>query len=276
MRIRSGLEAGYPYSLSRYTDLPAGKWEWFQRQLEMGLMMALDPTTGVPAKWSLSPDDTLGLIFWTRQPENLLRSAKMLHRYRVKVHVTVTGWHEVERGGPSLEEGSEWLKKTVKTFGIENVSWRFSPVPMVADVLARFQRILDHAHEAGLFSVYLSFLQPNDRYPELRGEKEQIDLLDEMGFQAEKRGIQVILCREARKTPELWQTWKSDVCAPPEDFHLPSRATPTSEGCGCVHMVDPFTINEACVFNCGYCYTANRTSSPHKRNTTKLPVLNGR
>jgi len=236
-------------------------------------MEGIHPTTGVPARWSLDPDETLGLIFWTRMPENLLRSAANLACYRVKVHMTVTGWEEVEHGAPGLEEGAQWLRRAVETFGAENVTWRFSPVPLVPDVQERFGRILETAAGVGLKSVYLSFLQANDKVPETRDHWEQRELLRALGERAAQQGVQVRLCQEARKD-DSGQVWRSAVCAPPEDW----QRKPSSEGCGCVHMVDPFTVNEACVFRCAYCYTANSASYPHKRNTTKhtrLPVLNG-
>lgn len=274
MRIRSGFEMGYPYSLSRWTDVAGSseKWEWWRRQLQEGEMVAFDPTTGVPSRWSLAPQDTLGLIFWTRAPQQLIASAGALRLYRVKVHVTVTGWEEVERGAPGLEEGAKWLRRTVEEFGAQNVYWRFSPIPTVPDVVDRFKRILETAADVGLKGAYVSFLQNNDRVPETRSLTDQLNLLREMGAIGHKVGVQVRLCQEAGLNEEA-SFWKPAVCAPPEDFELPSRAKPTSEGCGCVHMVDPFTINEACVFGCTYCYTSSRESNPHKRNTTRLPVL---
>ena len=56
---------------------------------------------------------------------------------------------------------------------------------------------------------------------------------------------------------------------------LDSREKPPSEGCGCVLMADPFTINESCTFGCQYCYAADKSLAPKKRNTTKghLPVV---
>jgi len=160
----------------------------------------------------------------------------------------------------------------VEAFGPENVSWRFSPVPVVPDVLDRFQRILDTAATLGLKGAYVSFLQPNDRIPETRNAVEQLELLRAMGESAAKVGVQVRLCREAKKRDE-GEPWATAVCAPPEDFLLPTRAKPTAEGCGCVHMVDPFTQNESCSFGCAYCYAANTATNPHKRDTTKLPIL---
>jgi DNA repair photolyase len=228
-------------------------------------------------RWSLKPEETLGLIFWTRAPGNLIADAHLFRDFKVKIHMTVTGWHEVEKGAPSLREGAHGLRRLVDTFGPDNVSWRFSPVPMVDDVRERFSEILEVASGASLKSVYLSFLQPNDRMPETRKPEDRRALLGELADMAGQKGIEVRLCNEDRllanapPVPNLC----SGVCAPPQDFELEGRSIPDAEGCGCVYMVDPFSINEACAFGCQFCYTADKSSANHKRNTTKpiLPVI---
>lgn len=275
-----GIDLGYPYSFSRWTDVPAAKWPWLKEQLAQGWMLGFNPATGVPTRWSLRPEDTLGLIFWTRSPENLLADAALLAPYKVKVHMTVTGWHEVERGAPSMKEGSSWLRSLVGAFGEDNVSWRFSPVPMVDDVEDRFAYILDQAADVRIRSVYLSFLQANDRVPEVRPAQDRYQLLGRLASMGKRKNVEVRLCNEDRllvgQSPV--DNLCSAVCAPPQDFQQLGRDIPNSEGCGCILMVDPFSINESCVFGCTYCYTADQTTASHKRDTTKvkLPVLQGK
>ncbi len=120
----SGKAENMPYSLSRWTDVPAAKWPWFEQQLNQQWMVALDPK-GIPSKWSLKPEDTLGLIWWTKDPTNLLANVDLLKPYRNKVHVTITGWEEVEKGAPTFLKARKLLKKTAEAFGPENVTWRF-------------------------------------------------------------------------------------------------------------------------------------------------------
>jgi len=276
--MRSGVEYGFPFSLSRWTDVSGtpSKWEWFLDQMRRGSMVGFDPTTAIPCSWSLAPQDTLGLIFWTRAPANLVYYEELLRPYRVKVHVTVTGWHEVEPGAPSLEAGTYWLKRTVEAFGAENVRWRFSPVPVLPSntVLDRFWPALDMAASLGLKEVYTSFLQPNDRVPETRDAEAQNKLLEAMAREAAMVGVKVLLCNEAKLKPS--HAWSHAVCSPPEDFQRPSHNKSSAEGCGCVHMVDPFTINESCQFGCTYCYAGDKAMSPSKRNTVKLPMFRER
>ena len=275
MQIRSGREEKYPYSLSRWTDIPGSesKWAWFLNVLSQGEMFAFDPRTAFPSVWSLKPEDTLGLNFWTKDPTNLLIKRELLRPYKVKIHLTATGWEEVEKGAPSEKESKDLLMETAYTFGPENVIWRFSPVPLVPDVVTRFWRLAETARMAGLKKVYVAFLQENDRVPETRTPIERYTLLQLMAKEARIEGIEVLLCNDDHSLLDLMDPKPTNlslgVCVGPEDWD----GLPPSEGCGCALMVDPFTINESCNFGCSYCYSADQRLSPKKHNTTHLPMV---
>lgn len=274
--VRNGLQAGFPYSLSRWTDVPAAKWDWFKASMDAGMMVAFDPTNGIPSRWSLKPEDTMGLVFWTKDPTNLIRDAAVLRRYPLRIHVTLTGWEEVEKGAPDLATGAELLADALRTFGPSVVTWRFSPVPQVSDAVERFEAIAEKVGPAGANRVFLAFLQENDRMPETRSADDRIWLMAKMAHIGEKFGIHVDLCNEDRTLAGLnpHRNLSAGICAPPEDFALPAGKKAASEGCGCVLMVDPFTINESCTMGCTYCYAADQGLSSKKRNTTKgLPVV---
>lgn len=270
--LRSGKEEGLPYSLSRWTDVPHAKWAWFLESLEKGWMIAFDQRTAVPSYWSLKPEDTLGLVWWTKNPRNLHGYADELNQYKNQVHVTITGWHEVEKGVP------DWMTVAVNTRRLarrlnkeSEVIWRFSPVPLLPhdEVVRRFRAIAAE-FEGTVPSVYISFLQENDRIPETRTKEERIALMHDMAKVAEDFGIKVLLCNEDRTLldVESFPNLGSGVCAAPEFWTLPSREKPPSEGCGCVMMIDPFTLNESCSLGCQYCYAADISTAPKKRNTT--------
>jgi hypothetical protein len=266
----SGVTEGVPYSLSRYTDVPgsAQKWAWFEACLDSGKMVAFDPRTSAPAVWSLRPEDTLGLVFWTKNPRALIQNRARLKPYEVTVHVTATGWAEVEKGAPTLDEAGRLLVATARAF--KRVYWRFSPIPVLPDVelFRRFQRLLGYASLAGLHEVFVSFLQENDQLPETRSPAYRFDLLNMMTAEAHAFGVKVLLCRDDHSLDNRPGTlFKTEACVQPVDFggeqhvHL--------ENCGCVVMVDPFTINEACTYGCSYCYAGDKLLSPKKRNTIR-------
>lgn len=278
--INSGRLAGMPYSLSRWTDIPGSppKWGWMMNAFREQGMWAFDPRTAVPSEWSLCPEDTLGLIWWTKNPQALITEYARLRAYNNQIHMTLTGWEEVERGAPKLQEGLELLDRTAHLYGPDRVLWRFSPVPQVPDVVGRFTRIARVASGAGIQEVYLSFLQTNDLMPETRTAEAKLALMREMAAVAEGFGMNIRLCAEdqmLRGIGALPGNLSSGVCVRPESFALQGQDRPPSEGCGCVLTVDPFTVNESCSMSCTYCYAGDHALAPKKHNTTRghLTVL---
>jgi hypothetical protein len=278
----SGKELNFPYSLSRWTDVPMDKWVWFKAIMKQREMLGFHPEQMIPYRWSLRADDTLGLIFWTKDPTNVLLDNLPDSGYRVKLHVTVTGWEEVEPKAPNLNSGANLLAQANHLLGPENVYWRFSPIPILPqdELIRRFQLIMARSSEEGMTRVYASFLQANDLMPETRSESDRLSILVQMGEVAQQYGVKVLLCNEDKLLvghPDLHPNVASGVCAPPEDFALPKRDKPPSEGCGCVLMVDPFGINESCSVGCKYCYAADRLSNPHRSDSSRehLKILQG-
>lgn len=271
--ISSGKKEGLLYSLSRWTDLPIAKWAWFRDRLEKGTMLGIDPRTAMPGLWSLRPEDTLGLVFWTKNPTNLIEDAKLLEGYPLVIHVTLTGWTEVETGAPNIKWGLRRLSETVDAFGADRVVWRFSPVPMVNNVLSRFRQIAEEVRAMGINQVYVAFLQENDLMPEARAPEVRRELLYRMA----DMGMDILVCNEDRILDSLGRELPSNlrygVCEDGSRFTGINKNLP-SEGCGCALAVDPFTINEHCTMGCQYCYAADRSLSEGKRNTTlKLKVI---
>ena len=226
-----------------------------------GWMLGVDGRTGIPGMWSIRPEDTLGMIFWTKNPTNLIRDRAMLEGYRIRVHVTLTGWHEAERGAPSIEEGIRLIGMAVDAFGPRAVVWRFSPIPVLPtdEVLGRFRTIIRGVRTTGLRRVYVSFLHENDRVPETRSESIKQDIL--WGLAECAGDMDVLSCQVDPTHGPIRKGVCEDGSAFAEDLDR--------DVCGCALTVDPFTVNESCTMGCTYCYAADRSISQTKRNTTR-------
>lgn len=284
--IRSGRTERMPYSLSRWTDISA-KWEWFQAQLAQGFMIGFDPRNAIPSRWSLTPAETLALVFWTKDPRRLVKGYDVDlagKGYDIKAHVTVTGWAEVEHGVMDMVDACGWTVLLAERIGPQNVSWRFSPVPMglpdrdraipPTGLLDRFERAARMLCGATR-ECYVSFLQPNDLMAERRDAPERTRLLRAMADIAARYGHEVILCQDDHTLDgsEPYPNLRAGICVPAESF---GGKTAEVEDCGCVPMIDPFTINEACSKGCEYCYASDQSLNPRKRDTTariRLPVV---
>lgn len=271
--ISSGRAEGLLYSLSRWTDLPIAKWSWFRRCLDIGYMLGVDPRTVMPGLWSLRPEDVLGMVFWTKNPTNLIENADLLNKFPLVVHMTLTGWTEVEHGAPNIKWGLRRMAETVEAFGADRVVWRFSPVPLVPDVVDRFKRIASEVRGFGVRQVYVSFLQENDLMPESRALALRRDLL----YRMSDMGVEVLVCNEDRVLDgpglSLPPSLRYGVCEDGSRF-TGKAGRLVSEGCGCALAVDPFSINESCSMGCEYCYAADRSLAEERRDTTRhnLPM----
>jgi len=238
-------------------------------------MYGIDPRTASPDRWSLAPEDTLGLVFWTRNPASLIQDKGLLEPYQKVIHFTLTGWEEVEHRAPTLEEGLELMARTAEAFGPEKIVWRFSPIPDVPDVLERFCRISQRVAELGITQCYLAYLQPNDLMQEARSKEIRRQNLVSMAV-LKAPPLEARLCNEDDTFREgdldLSIFMPYGVC---EDGSRFASAVVT-EGCGCALMVDPFTVNESCIYGCKFCYAADKSLSPKKRSTTtsvfRLPL----
>lgn len=209
------------------------------------------------------------MVFWTRDGQNLVRNAHLLESYKKRFHFTLTGWQEVERKAPDIKQGLRILADMVSAFGPEDIVWRFSPIPTLIGVADRFKEIADGVQKLGVKTVYLSFLQDNDLMQDPRGtfgKQFTLTLLSEAAPE-----MTLLLCNEDRADlPHTKSNVRRGIC---EDGAWAGSAQRT-EGCGCALAVDPFTVNESCVFGCRYCYAADKELAPKKRNTTKhLPLV---
>jgi hypothetical protein len=234
-------------------------------------MIGFSPTRmGLPARWSLAPEDVLGLVFWTRDPRALIQDVDLLKPYSLVIHMTITDWWEVEDRVPRSSESLEWLKQAVDTFGTQNVVWRFSPVPAVDDVVERFERLVKAVYPTGLRSVYMSFLQENDQLWDPRNADEQRQVIRSMA-QVCPSDFEVRLCRENRVpiggSCKLLNLRRA-VCEDGSRFHLPVHGPDSSlvDSCGCAISVDAFTINEGCKFGCKYCYAVQEPLDPIEKS----------
>jgi hypothetical protein len=267
MPIYSGKCEQFPYSLSRWTDIAGSKskWTWFKSCLADQQMVAFDPKTATPKVWSLVPEDTLGLVFWTKNSRTLIQNKRLLEPYKVVVNLTITGWFEAEEGVPNFYKAGKLLTDTSETF---KTYWRFSPIPLlpIEILLFRFQHLLAYASLAKLNQVLVSFIQPNDKVQETRSLQERFDILNMLAEKAEKVGIKVVLCADDVSFKGYkGAIFETSPCVYSTDFDY----TVKMEKCGCVSMVDPFTVNEACEYNCDYCYSGYKNFSKEKRDTTQ-------
>jgi sulfatase maturation enzyme AslB (radical SAM superfamily) len=129
----------------------------------------------------------------------------------------------------------------------------------------------------GISSVFVSFVQTNDLMTEPRTNLDKLWTLMAMADAAPD--TRILLCNDdasaltGEHVPHsvVPDHLRAGICVAPGVVGLEAAAV---DGCGCVMMADPFTINESCTMGCRYCYAADKSLSDAKRNTTRrLPLV---
>ena len=89
------LEDGIPLilSVSRRTDIPAFYSEWFFNRLKEGYVYVRNPMAhNQVSKVSLSPLVVDCIVFWTKDPANILDRLDELSSYNYYFLITITGY----------------------------------------------------------------------------------------------------------------------------------------------------------------------------------------
>lgn len=119
-------------SASRRTDIPAYYSEWFVNRLRAGYVLTRNPMNHAQIKKiTLNPDVVDCIVFWTKDPFNMLDKLDVIDKlgYKYYFQFTVTPY------GKSVEKGLRDKEEIIKTFcelsdriGSEKILWRYDPI----------------------------------------------------------------------------------------------------------------------------------------------------
>ena len=118
-------------SASRRTDIPNYYSEWFINRIREGFLYVRNPMNAHQvSKINLSPDVIDCIVFWTKNPINMLEKLEELKPYMYYFQFTLTGYgRDVE---PNLPHKREVLIPTFQRLseqiGKERVIWRYDPI----------------------------------------------------------------------------------------------------------------------------------------------------
>ena len=138
-------------SASRSTDIPGFYSDWFLHRLKVGYSAWTNPFDG--KKYFVSYQDTRLIVFWSKNPEALLKQGGLLDYLKEKgintyIQYTLNDYvaEGLEKGVPSVEKRIDTFKRLVERLGIGKVIWRFDPLILtdsisVADLLRKAKTI---------------------------------------------------------------------------------------------------------------------------------------
>lgn len=118
-------------SVSRRTDIPGYYSEWFYNRIKEGFVYVKNPMNPHQiSKIKLTPDLVDCIVFWTKNPENMIPRLEELRYYNYYFQFTLTGYgKDIE---PNLPDKRKQLIETFQNLsekiGSRKVIWRYDPI----------------------------------------------------------------------------------------------------------------------------------------------------
>lgn len=117
-------------SVSRRTDIPAFYTDWFFNRLKEGYVLVRNPMNyHQVSKVLLAPELIDCIVFWTKDPSNMLEKIDLLSEYKFYFQITINAYDKrIERNVPSKNVIVKAFKRLSDKIGYEKVIWRYDPI----------------------------------------------------------------------------------------------------------------------------------------------------
>ncbi|MEI6972380.1 MAG: DUF1848 domain-containing protein [bacterium] len=272
-------------SASRRTDIPAFYADWFMNRVRAGFCMVRNPRNPKQTTWvSLGPADVDAVVFWSKNPEPMLRHLHELDTMRFHYYFLFT----INDYPVSLEPHVPPLAGRLATFrdlagriGKGRVVWRYDPVILSAcldaashrrafDKIARSLEGYTQRVTISIVDLYSGTRRRLAAVERLTGDRfvrdpfslpRLEDLVRGLSSIAADRGMDIQSCAEDDRLSRFGINPGKCV----DDGLVSSECGITvssakdrgqREKCGCVRSRD-IGANDSCVHGCEYCYATS-------------------
>ncbi len=259
-------------SVSRRTDIPAFFSEWFFNRLQKGFADVRNPMN--PHRVSridLRPEVVDCIVFWTKNPEAMLRGLDRLAAYRYYFQFTLNPYDQlIEPEVPRKKEVIATFRELARRIGRDRVVWRYDPILMSDRIDLKYhiryfeelaKRLEGHTDRCviSFFDLYRKILN-NIRTLHLRAPNtEEMRLLGEnLGRIARRHGIRVFSCAE--EVDLSGAGIEHGACIDPRlvervcGYEIECRKDANQrKECRCMESIDLGAYN-TCGHECAYCY----------------------
>ena len=271
-------------SVSRRTDVPNYYSDWFINRLKEGFLYVRNPMNiHQISRINLSPEVVDCIVFWTKNPANMLGKLEYLQDYAYYFQFTLTGYgRDME---PNLPEKRKELipafQKLSEKIGKEKVIWRYDPI-LLSDKYTADYHLKAFEEIAGNLAGYtekavISFVDLYEKtWRNTRGlgirlatEKEMMGLAAEMAQIASKYNLEIESCAEQWDFQKVGIQRGSCIDKKLIERIIGCRLTGQKDKnqrkeCGCFESVEVGAYN-TCLNGCRYCY-ANFSDEKVKEN----------
>ena len=269
-------------SASRRTDIPALYPEWFMNRLLAEEVLVPNPYNRKKvSRIILRPDVVDCFVFWTKNPEPMMKRIDELGEIPYYIQFTLTGYGRgMEPGLPDKRELIRIFRETAETAGRNRMVWRYDPVLLNERYPAEYHFRAFEAIAEGICGctdkVVISFLDCYGKTKRnMRGiplETPDTETMKRMGETfvktAERFGMRVESCAEAVDLSDVGIRHGSciDPAMAEQILGVPIHVKKDKNQrpvCGCVESVETGAY-DTCLCGCKYCY-ANDSEEAVKR-----------
>ncbi len=284
-------------SVSRRTDIPNYYSQWFLNRIREGYLYVRNPMNPRQiSRIDLSPEVVDCIVFWTKNPENMLDRLELLQDYMYYFQFTLTGYgRDVEPNLPDKRtKVIPVFQKLSEKIGTQRVIWRYDPIFISSKYTADYhlkafaeiaEKLADYTERVVI--SFLDFYAKTERNAAGLGikemtEAEMIYLAGQMKEIAAKNHLAIETCAEQLDLQRVGIRHGSCI-----DKELIERLLGYTlaggkdknqrKECGCLESLEVGAYN-TCFNGCKYCY-ANFSEKKVKENVRRYhadsPLLCG-
>ena len=285
-------------SVSRRTDIPNYYSDWFINRIREGFLYVRNPMNAHQiSRIDLSPELIDCIVFWTKNPVNMMDKLGELKDYQYYFQVTLSGYgKDVEPGLPDKNEVLiPAFKELSKKIGKNKVIWRYDPILINSKYTKEyhyraFRKIADELQNY-TERVVISFVDlyvKTQRNTETLGiknisEDEMREIAAELAIIAKDHGLKIESCAEAIDLEGVGITHGHCIDKELIENVIGCKLKGGKDKnqrpeCGCFESIEVGTYN-TCRNGCRYCY-ANYNNTMVKAQSDQYdpdsPILCGR
>ena len=263
-------------SASRRTDIPAFYSDWFFNRLKAGYVLVRNPMNyHQVSKVLLSKENISCIVFWTKNPNNILKYLDILLNNSIPFYFqfTLTPYSkEIEKNVFDKTNIFKIFIKLSELIGKERIIWRYDPI-IFTDKIGLETHIKYFNFMANILYKYtntcvISFIDiyknTIKRMPQLKliDEEDKYKLAEEISSTVLSLNLEAYTCSESIDLKEIGI--KKGACIDANlikklcgnmNLNLKKDINQRKE-CGCVKSIDIGYYN-TCLHNCIYCYANN-------------------
>ncbi|WP_097015846.1 DUF1848 domain-containing protein [Anaerocolumna aminovalerica] len=284
-------------SVSRRTDIPNYYSDWFYNRVKEGFLYVRNPMNAHQiSKIDISPDVVDCIVFWTKNPKNMISRLDELKAYKFYFQFTLTGYgKDVEFNLPNKRQHMiSVFQDLSQKIGREKVIWRYDPILLNHNYsmeyhIKAFKEIAENLR-GYTDKVIISFI---DLYSKTKrnteglkikplSEKEMLELAANMAKIASDNQMEIESCAEVINLPD--SGIKHGSCIDKNliekiiGYKIQGKKDKNQrEECGCLESVEVGTYN-TCMNGCKYCYANfndSRVADSIKMYDVNSPLLCG-